>query len=421
DVVISVSPFEGCPLTSASLVPSAQEEGGNFHFVLSGASYQVLAKHFSSLLPKVLLNGTVFARMSPLQKSHLVEEFQKLDYYVGMCGDGANDCGALKMAHAGISLSEQEASVASPFTSQIPNIECVPALIREGRASLVASFAVFKYLTLYGLVQFIATVLLYWQLQILGNYQFLIQDIGITLVVCLTMNLTQAHPKLAPYRPPGRLLSPPLLLSVLFNSALSLLLQLFAFLCVKRQAWYSGCPLGNQTACPGNGTANATAQGHPVLSYETTSLWPLVTLSCIAFAFIFSKGRPFRKPIYTNCKRGAPPSPPPLGWLGRGGLGRREVTVEATSGRRFCWEARLLGVGHREREDGAGVRKENQAGGSKSDSHLAPHLAREEGEGAQGFQEGIRAPVTLPKGPRSPLLLLLPSTDPPPSSTDGVT
>lgn len=98
----------------------AGEKGCCYHFAMSGKSYQVLLQHFNSLLPKILVNGTIFARMSPGQKSSLVEEFQKLNYYVGMCGDGANDCGALKMAHAGISLSEQEASVASPFTSKQP-------------------------------------------------------------------------------------------------------------------------------------------------------------------------------------------------------------------------------------------------------------------------------------------------------------
>lgn len=37
---------------------------------------------------------------------------------------------ALKRAHSGISLSEMESSVASPFTSSTPNISCVPNLIR---------------------------------------------------------------------------------------------------------------------------------------------------------------------------------------------------------------------------------------------------------------------------------------------------
>lgn len=58
-------------------------------------------------------------------------------------------------------------------------------------------------------------------------------------------------------------------------------------------------------------------QEHRVLSYETTTLWPLVTTGCIITAFVFSKGKPFRKPVYTNCKWCAPlprPFSPRLAW-----------------------------------------------------------------------------------------------------------
>uniref|UniRef100_A0A8D2JDC7 Cation-transporting ATPase n=1 Tax=Varanus komodoensis TaxID=61221 RepID=A0A8D2JDC7_VARKO len=276
--------LRGSPRTGWRLEPASA-----FHFALSGRSYQVLVKHFRDLLPKVLMNGTVFARMAPAQKSSLVEEFQKLDYYVGMCGDGANDCG---VSH-NVQLVAAHPSLSHPCPM-------------EGRASLVASFAVFKYLTLYGMVQFIGTALLYWVRSIFGNFQYLLQDVCITLVVCLTMSLTAAYPRLAPYRPPGRLLSPPLLLSVTLNVGFALVVQVFAFLYVKQQPWYaklrshSGCPVGNRPLAPGNGTANATAQDLGVLSYEDATLWPLVTINCIIVAFVFSKGKPFRKPIYTN-------------------------------------------------------------------------------------------------------------------------
>uniref|UniRef100_A0A8C0C5P0 Uncharacterized protein n=1 Tax=Balaenoptera musculus TaxID=9771 RepID=A0A8C0C5P0_BALMU len=295
-----------------SSVPD-RERGSCYHFAVSGKSYQVIFQHFSSLLPKgstgemmcfILVNGTIFARMSPGQKSSLVEEFQKLNYYVGMCGDGASDCGALKMAHAGILLSEQEASVASPFTLETANIECASHLIKEGLAALVSSFGVFKYLTMYGIIQFM--------LQLFGIYQYLMPDVATTLMVCLTMSSTHAYPKLAPYQPAGQLLSPPLLWSVFLNTCFTCIVQVCAFLCVKQQPWhcevyrYSKCFLDNQSnfstnvSLERNWTGNATLIPSSVLSFESTTLWPITTINCITTAFIFSKGKPFRKPIYTN-------------------------------------------------------------------------------------------------------------------------
>lgn len=281
---------------------------GSYHFALSGKSFQVISQHFSSLLPKILMNGTIFARMSPGQKSSLVEEFQKLDYFVGMCGDGANDCGALKMAHVGISLSEQEASVASPFTSKTPNIECVPQLIKEGRAALVTSFCMFKYMALYSMIQYIGVLLLYWETNSLSNYQFLFQDLVITTLIGATMNLNGAYPKLVPFRPTGRLISPPLLLSVIFNILLSLAMHIVGFILVQRQPWYntemhSACTVQNNNIS--NVTTPPTAPGKAEIngaipSFENTTMWFLGTINCIIVALIFSKGKPFRQPTYKN-------------------------------------------------------------------------------------------------------------------------
>jgi cation-transporting P-type ATPase 13A2 len=110
-------------------------------------------------------------------KKQLIEDFKSFGYTVLMCGDGANDCGALKAADVGISLSEAEASIAAPFTSQEKNVSCVVSVISEGRASLATSLGCFKYMALYSIVEFTTTILLYSFTNNIGDFQYLYIDL----------------------------------------------------------------------------------------------------------------------------------------------------------------------------------------------------------------------------------------------------
>uniref|UniRef100_A0A8C3A132 ATPase 13A3 n=1 Tax=Cyclopterus lumpus TaxID=8103 RepID=A0A8C3A132_CYCLU len=235
---------------------------------------------------QLVLQGTVFARMAPDQKTQLIEALQGVDYFVGMCGDGANDCGALKRAHGGISLSELEASVASPFTSKTPNISCVPSLIREGRAALITSFCVFKFMALYSIIQYISVTLLYSILSNLGDFQFLFIDIAIILLIVFTSNLNPAWKELVSRRPPSGLISGPLLFSVLTQILICLGFQTITFLWVRQQSWYTvWTPL---------------TEWVPVIIVNNTSLFYVSSFQYLVVAVVFSKGKPFRQPSYKN-------------------------------------------------------------------------------------------------------------------------
>ncbi|KAJ1596290.1 hypothetical protein NDA14_003037 [Ustilago hordei] len=133
-------------------------------------------------LRRMLIKGTIFARMSPDEKHELIERLQAMGCTTGMCGDGANDCGALKAADIGISLSEAEASVAAPFTSNRGDIGCVIDTIKEGRAALVTSFGCFSYICLTSLLQFCSVLLLYSFGSSLADGQFMLADFSALLL-----------------------------------------------------------------------------------------------------------------------------------------------------------------------------------------------------------------------------------------------
>uniref|UniRef100_A0ACB8EEJ0 Uncharacterized protein n=1 Tax=Sphaerodactylus townsendi TaxID=933632 RepID=A0ACB8EEJ0_9SAUR len=256
-------------------------------FALNGKSFAVICEHFPGLLPKILVRATVFARMSPDQKTLLVRSLQDLNYCVGMCGDGANDCGALKAADVGISLSDAEASVASPFTSKTASIECVPVVIREGRCSLVTSFVVFKYMALYSLVQFVSVLLLYTINTNLSDLQFFFFDLVITTTVAALMGKTAPAKELGPERPQGTLMNPVVLGSLLLQTGLLTAVQVICYFITVSQRWY--VPLNSTVTAPEN-----------LPNYENTVVFCVSGFQYLILAVAMSKGYPFRKPLYSN-------------------------------------------------------------------------------------------------------------------------
>jgi cation-transporting ATPase 13A3/4/5 len=179
---------------------------------------------YEAIIRKILYKTQVYARMSPDDKANLISLLQEhMGVYVGMCGDGANDCGALKQADAGISLSEAEASIAASFTSKVQDISCVITLLKEGRCALATTFSAFKFIELYSMIQFFSTTLLYYKGSNLMDNQFLYIDIVVLFPLAIFQSYTGAYHVLTSDIPQDSLLNAPVMLSTLGQAAIQLL------------------------------------------------------------------------------------------------------------------------------------------------------------------------------------------------------
>lgn len=236
----------------------------------------------------MLVNGKVFARMSPDEKHELIEKLQSIDYTCGFCGDGANDCGALKAADVGISLSEAEASVAAPFTSRVFDITCVLQVIREGRAALVTSFSCFKYMSLYSAIQFTSVSFLYAKASNLGDFQFLFIDLALILPLAIFMGWSGPAPRLHQKRPTADLVSRKVLTPLLGLMAICVGVQGAAYVMVKKQDWYK--------------PPKVHYDEPNIKNSENTALFLTSCFEYIFSAVILNAGPPFRERIRRNCE-----------------------------------------------------------------------------------------------------------------------
>lgn len=259
----------------------------DYHLAVTGDVFRWMMEYSPlETLQRMLVKSQIFSRMSPDQKCELVERLQQLGYTVGFCGDGANDCGALKAADVGLSLSEAEASVAAPFTSNIPDISCFIEVLKEGRSALVTSFSCFKYMALYSLIQFTSITLLYSFASSLGDFQFLSIDLAIILPIAVTMGRTLPFPSIHPKRPTANLVSKKVLTSIIGQTLICSSIQFFVFFDIRNQSWYQPPEINLDKLETRN--------------YENSAIFIVSCFQYVLVALVFSVGPPYRQPLYTN-------------------------------------------------------------------------------------------------------------------------
>ena len=280
--------------------PFVESNNDDYIIAITGQTFESLSKLrnkyittknqkyrvYYDVFKTILRHGYIYARMAPEHKTLLVESLQQEKLTVLMCGDGANDCGALRAADIGVSLSPEEASIAAHFTSNIPDISCLIKLLREGKASLVTSIQTFKYMMIYSIIQFSSVTLLMINFSYLSDFQFLATDVFIIFPLAFFIAKTGAYRRLTSHVPTDSLISFPIISSILIQTLIAFGFQFGGWFFLSKKNWYQNkCNNADDTVDP--------CQDNTVI-YLVSNMQYLIT------AFAFSISKPFRKPIYTN-------------------------------------------------------------------------------------------------------------------------
>lgn len=187
-----------------------------YRFAMTNAAMTYLAETDFQLLEFLFDKTLVFASMNPAGKVEVVTRWSNLGAIVGMCGDGGNDCGALKAAHVGLALvsdhaeSCKEVSLVAPFSasgshqfrenepgSEIsgfedqPSPQAVVELVREGRCALVNSTATFRWFVLTGCVTGFCKVLIAKRDSYYSEMAFFLLDAFLPIFFVYVLNFSK--------------------------------------------------------------------------------------------------------------------------------------------------------------------------------------------------------------------------------------
>ena len=268
-------------------------------------------KVFHDAFRLVLKFCSIYARCSPENKSQIVQSLQKEAFTVLMCGDGANDCGALKVADVGISLSTEEASIAAPFTSRTPDISCVIEVLKEGKCALVTSLQTFKYILLYSLIQFISVTILILLDSYLSDWEFMASDLFLITPLAFLIPLAPAYPKLTYHKPVSSLFSFSIIASMGLQTLCVAAFQIFGYFWTDhyfpddifeelRECWGEFKDIEDR---PAPGEEREEENDDDVMYQEcidNSTNFYISFAQYLILAIVFCTGKPFKKSIFYN-------------------------------------------------------------------------------------------------------------------------
>lgn len=129
--------------------------------------------------------------------------------------------------------------------------------------------------------------ILYWYYSQISDLQFLLIDV-FALFIGMVMGASRPSPVLAKTRPPSKLFSGKVLLSVVGGVLIMGLFQLFPVLLVEKFSFYT--PL----------VFNDVDYAQNAICYENTVLWYIAGFQYVIAGLVYAKGEPYRQKIYKN-------------------------------------------------------------------------------------------------------------------------
>lgn len=271
---------------------SLVDKGNNIELALMGHVWDAMWEKDKEKATRIAHFVRVIGRCSPNTKITIVDCFNKQGFITLMCGDGGNDCGALKTAHVGIALSDAEASVVSPFTSLDKNISSVIDVLKEGRCTLASAFSSYKYMIMYGQIEAINQMICAWFGVTFSEWCWVFMDGFWVISMAFSLPFADVADKLAPFRPTSSILGPHTLASTLGVLLINFLFIVLTLGVLNQQEFYSCRKWG-----VGNSIADVTAIGD---NYESTVVFIVSGYQYITSAMAYNFGFKHRAGWFKN-------------------------------------------------------------------------------------------------------------------------